>query len=179
MNERNEKWLDEQLKKTIDSGKVKFDGEQWKRKYSAEYQELVSRAGRRPNVRRFLWVRPLVRAAAVIAIVAFVILLTHRQSDKRVEQAAVTKPEQSVLRSPDKIGTATEDRSPAMMMSRLSLMLAYNRGGLNAVDEQCEKAFKMLGHKTNKVSINELLNENNGRKPVFDPEGHRRKRKNL
>jgi hypothetical protein len=90
MNERNEKWLDEQLKKTIDSGKVKFDSEQWKRKYSAEYQELVSRAERRPDVQRFSWARSLIRAAAVIAIVAFVILLTHRQSDKRVEPAVAT-----------------------------------------------------------------------------------------
>ncbi len=150
MNERNEKWLDEQLKKTIDSGKVKFDSEQWKQKYSAEYQELISRAARHPNVQRFLWVRPLVRVAAVIAIVAFVILLTHRQSDKRVEPTVVT---------------FVEDRSPAMMMSRLSLMLAYNRGGLDAVDEQSKKAFKLLGQKNTNVSIGELLNDKNGKQP--------------
>jgi hypothetical protein len=148
MNERNEKWLDEQLKKTIDSGKVKFDSEQWKRKYSAEYQELVSRARTRPNVRRFLWVRPLVRVAAVIAIVAFVILLTHRQPDKRVEPMV-----------------ANAVQSPAKMLSVLSLSLAYRQGGLDAVDEQSNKAFKMLGQKNTNVSIGELLNENNGQKP--------------
>jgi hypothetical protein len=150
MNERNEKWLDEQLKKTIDSGKVKFDSEQWKRKYSAEYQELVSRAERRPDVQRFSWARSLIRAAAVIAIVAFVILLTHRQSDKRVEPA---------------VATFVEDRSPAMMMSRLSLTLAYNRGGLDAVDEQCKKASELLGQKNTNVSIADLLNDKNGDKP--------------
>ena len=124
MNERNERWLDEQLKKTIDSGKVKFDSEQWKQKYSAEYQELISRAARRPNVQRFLWVRPLVRAAAVIAIVAFVILLTHRQSDKRIKSTV-----------------ANAVQSPTKMLSVLSLSLAYRQGGLDAVDEQCKKAF--------------------------------------
>jgi hypothetical protein len=149
MNGRNEKWLDEQLKKTIDSGKVEFDGEQWKRKYSAEYQELISRAGRRSNVRRFSWVRPLVRVAAVIAIVAFVILLTHRQSDKRVEPT---------------VAAFVEDRSPTKMLSALSLSLAYRQGGLDAVDEQCNKVFKMLGQKNTNVSIGELLNEN-GQKP--------------
>ena len=164
MNERNEKWLDEQLKKTIDSGKVKFDSEQWKQKYSAEYQKLISRARRRPDVQRFLWVRPLVRVAAVIAIVAFVILLTHRQSDKRVEPT---------------VAIFVEDRSPAMMMSRLSLTLAYNRGGLDAVDEQCKKAYKLLGQKNTNISIADLLNDTNGKKPVFDPEGHRRERKDL
>jgi hypothetical protein len=152
MNERNEKWLDEQLKKTIDSGKVEFDGEQWKRKYSAEYQELISRAAKRPNVQRFSWVRLLVRMAAVIAIVTFVVLLTHRQSDKRVEPTVAN-------------AVQLEDRSPAMMMSRLSLMLAYNRGGLDAVDEQCKKAYELLGQKNTNVSIGELLNENNGQKP--------------
>jgi hypothetical protein len=149
MNERYEKWLDEQLKKTVDSGKVNFDSEKWKQKYSAEYEALVSRARTRPNVRRFLWARQLVRIAAVIAVAAIVIFFTSRRPEKRIESAIIAKPPQS----------------PAMMLSRLSLMLAYNRGGLDAVDEQCERAFKLLGHKTNKVSINELLNENNGRKP--------------
>jgi hypothetical protein len=150
MNKRNEKWLDEQLKSVVDSGKVEFDSEQWKQKYSAEYQALVSRAEKRLNVQRFLWVRPLVRVAAIVAIVAFVILLTHHQSDKRVEPTAAT---------------FVEDRSPAKMMSVLSLSLAYRQGGLDAVDEQCKKAFELLGQKNTNISIGELLNENNGQKP--------------
>ena len=142
MNERNEKWLDEQLKKTIDSGKVEFDGEQWKRKYSAEYQELISRAARRPNIRRFSWVRPLVRVAAVIGIVAFVMFLVHQ-----IHAELIVRP------------IATEsDISPTKMLSVLSLSLAYRQGGLDAVDEQCNKAFKMLGQKNTNVSSGELLN---------------------
>jgi hypothetical protein len=148
MKERNEKWLDEQLKKTIDSGKVEFDSEQWKRKYSAEYQELISRARTRPGVQRFLWVRLLIRVAAVIAIAAFVILLTHRQTDKRVEPTV-----------------ANAVQSPTKMLSVLSLSLAYRQGGLDAVDEQCKKAFELLGQKNTNVSIGELLNESNGKKP--------------
>jgi hypothetical protein len=144
MNELNEKWLDEQLKKTVDSGKVEFDSEKWKRKYSAEYEALVSRAGKRPEERRFLWARQLVRIAAVIAVAAIVIFFAPRRSEKHVEQVIAAKPEQS----------------PAVMLSRLSLMRAYERGGLDAVDEQCEKAFELLGKKTAKVSIDELLNEN-------------------
>jgi hypothetical protein len=156
MNERYEKWLDEQLKKTIDFGKVEFDSEQWKQKYSAEYQALVARTGKRrtagnarPNVLRILWANPIAGVAAVIAVAALVIFFTSRRPDKRIEQAAVTNPEQS----------------PAVMLSRLSLTLAYNRGGMDAVDEQCSRAFKMLGSKTTSVSINELLNENNGKEP--------------
>jgi len=84
--------------------------------------------------------------------VAFVILLTHRQSDKRVEPTVANT-------------VQSEDRSPAMMMSRLSLMLAYNRGGLDAVDEQSKKAYELLGQKNTNVSIADLLNDKNGRKP--------------
>jgi anti-sigma-K factor RskA len=149
MNERNEKWLDEQLKKTVDSGKVEFDSEQWKQKYSAEYEALVSRARTRPNVQRFLWGHPLVRVAAVIAIVVIVILLLHNRPNRRVEPT---------------VATFAEDRSPAKMMSVLSLSLAYRQGGLDAVDEQCKKAFEMLGQKNTNVSIGELLN-GNGKKP--------------
>ena len=151
MNEQYDKWLDEQLKKTIDSGKVEFDSEHWKQKYSAEYQALVSRAGKRPNALRFLWIRPLVRVAAVIAIVAFVILLTHRRPGKHIAQPVVT--------------VANPVQSPAKMMSVLSLSLAYRQGGLDAVDEQCKKAFELLGQKNTNISIGELLNEKNGKKP--------------
>jgi hypothetical protein len=76
-----------------------------------------------------------------------VIFLSPRRPEKHVEPVIAAKPAQS----------------PAVMLSRLSLMLAYNRGGLDAVDEQCEKAFKLLGQKTAKVSINELLNDDNGK----------------
>ena len=150
MNERNEKWLDEQLKKAVDSGKVNFDSEKWKQKYSDEYQALVSRAGKRPNVLRFLWTRPLAKIAAVVAIAALVILLSHNRPNRRVEPT---------------VATSAEDRSPAKMLSVLSLSLAYRQGGLDAVDEQSKKAFELLGQKNTNVSIGELLNENNGKKP--------------
>jgi anti-sigma-K factor RskA len=150
MNEQNEKWLDEQLKKTIDSGKVNFDSEQWKQKYSAEYEELVSRAEKRPNVPRFLWVRSLVRVAAIVAVIALVLFLIPRLPSKRVEPM---------------VATFVEDRSPVKMLSVLSLSLAYRQGGLDAVDEQCKKASELLGQKNTTISIGELLNENNGQKP--------------
>jgi hypothetical protein len=150
MSERNEKWLDEQLKGVIDSGKVEFDGEQWKQKYSAEYQQLISRAARRPNVRRFWWVRPLVRIAAVIAIVAFVILRMYHRPENHIAQPVVA--------------AANTVQSPTKMLSVLSLSLAYRQGGLDAVDGQYKKAYELLGQKNMNVSIGELLNDKNGNK---------------
>jgi hypothetical protein len=44
MNERFEKWLDEQLERIIYSGKVEFNIGRWKQKFSDAYQTLVLRA---------------------------------------------------------------------------------------------------------------------------------------
>jgi hypothetical protein len=149
MNERSEKWLDEQLKKTVDSGKVEFDVEKWKQKYPAEYKAIVSRSGKQQKAPRILRARLLVRLAAVIAIAILVIFLTHRRNVERTVQPIVVKDEQS----------------PAEMMSVLSLSRAYRQGGLEAVDEQFKKAFELLGQKNTNVSIGALLNENNYQKP--------------
>jgi hypothetical protein len=53
-------------------------------------------------------------------------------------------------------------KSPAEMLTAMSLNLAWRRGGIDAMDEQSSKAFKMLGSKPTKASIQELLVELNG-----------------
>jgi hypothetical protein len=52
--------------------------------------------------------------------------------------------------------------SPAKMMSAISLTMAYRRGGIDAVDEQCEKAIRMLGPRPLRLTLGQLLSENNG-----------------
>ena len=71
MNDRkNEKWLDELIARTIDSGKPQFDSEKWKEKYHEEFKILLSRAepASQPKTR---WLR----VACITAIAASVILL--------------------------------------------------------------------------------------------------------
>jgi hypothetical protein len=53
-------------------------------------------------------------------------------------------------------------KSPAEMLSVMSLNMAYRRGGIEAVDEQSNRAFEMLGSQPARVSIDELLAESNG-----------------
>jgi hypothetical protein len=60
---------------------------------------------------------------------------------------------------PPTVGAA---KSPAEMFSVMSLNMAYRRGGIEAVDDQSNKAFEMLGSQPAKVSIRELLAESNG-----------------
>jgi hypothetical protein len=53
-------------------------------------------------------------------------------------------------------------KSPAEMLTAMSLNIAWRRGGIEAVDEQTSKAFEMLGSQSATVSIHELLAESNG-----------------
>ncbi|MHC4575584.1 MAG: hypothetical protein ACYS76_15935 [Planctomycetota bacterium] len=53
-------------------------------------------------------------------------------------------------------------KSPGEMMTAMSLKIAYRRGGLEAVEQQCERAFKMLparpSPKTSLKLLTELIN---------------------
>lgn len=53
-------------------------------------------------------------------------------------------------------------KSPAEMLSAMSLSMAYRRGGIEAVDDVSNKAFEMLGSKPDNVSVRDLLAESNG-----------------
>ena len=53
-------------------------------------------------------------------------------------------------------------KSPTKMMTAMSLTMAYRRGGIEAVDEQCEKAIRMLGPRPLRLTLGQLLAESNG-----------------
>ena len=53
-------------------------------------------------------------------------------------------------------------KSPTRMMTSMSLTMAYRRGGIDAVDEQCEKAIRLLGPRPLRLTLGQLLTENNG-----------------
>jgi hypothetical protein len=58
--------------------------------------------------------------------------------------------------------TVSVAKSPAEMLTAMSLNIAWRRGGIEAVDDQSNKAFRMLGTQPAKASIQELLLELNG-----------------
>jgi len=58
--------------------------------------------------------------------------------------------------------TVSVAKSPAEMLSAMSLNMAWRRGGIEAMDDQSQEAFKMLGSQPAKASIQELLFELNG-----------------
>lgn len=150
---KEDKLLDELLKKAVDSGKVEFDAEKWKQEHPSAWQAIVSRKvvatskewlPRVFRYRKLGWV-----AAAAVIIIGIAIAVVHQKPTKQVNVPSVV----------------SRVKTPAEMMSMLSLTMAYRRGGMEAVDEQCDKALKMLGSKATSISINELLNETNGKEP--------------
>lgn len=85
-------------------------------------------------------------AAAAVIIIAVGLFLVHRGPGEQVKPTEVAK----------------VAKSPAEMMTLASFTFAYRRGGIEAVEEMCDKAFKMAGPRPAKVSIQELLEEFNG-----------------
>lgn len=151
-DEKNEKWLDELISRVIDSGKPQFDAEKWKEKYAEEFQILKSRAGQtsRPH-RRNLW-RTIIKsritkfAAAAVIVVAVGVFIVQRVPDEQIKNHKM--PEVA--------------KSPAEMMTAMSLNIAYRKGGMEEVEKQCDKAFEMLGPRPGRITVREMLAELNG-----------------
>ncbi len=152
MNEqRNEKRIDELISRTINTEKPQFDAEKWKQKYPDEYQALLSRAAKgdslgQPKLLKVILKSPLTKiTAAAVTILAVSFLITH-QTPNEQEQHRI----------------AEVIKSPVEMMTAISLERAFRRGGIEALENQCEKALKLLGTRTDGLSSQELLSEFNG-----------------
>ena len=151
-DEKNEKWLDEQISRTIDTERPQFDAEKWKEKYAEELQILKSRAGQasRPH-RRNLW-RTIIKsritkfAAAAGIVLAVGLFVARRVPDKQIDNRTKTE----------------VAKTPAEMMTAMSLNIAYRKGGMEEVDRQCDKAFEMLGPRPGNVTVQEMLAALNG-----------------
>jgi len=84
-------------------------------------------------------------AAAAVIIVGVGLLMVYRNPP---------------IQQPPQMVSVT--KSPADMLTAMSLNMAWRRGGIEAVDNQSSEAFEMLGSQPAKASIQELLVELNG-----------------
>lgn len=152
MKKQEERWLDKLISRSINSGEPQFDAEKWKKKYPEEFQMLLSRTEKRasshqPNIWRIILKSPITKlAAAAVIIVAIGLFIAHLGPG---DQPGAPKVSQVA-------------KSPAEMMTAISLTMAYRRGGIEAVEEQCEKAFEMLGPRPGRITVQEILAELNG-----------------
>ena len=147
---KDENRLDEIISRTINSGKPQFDVEKWKQKYPEEFQMLWSMSKkdsrtRQPSIWQVVLQSPTTKLAAAAVIIAgfgLHAVLVHRRPGEQSVPIAM--------------------KSPTKMMTAMSLTMAYRRGGIEAVDEQCEKAIRMLGPRPLRLTLGQLLTENNG-----------------
>jgi len=58
----------------------------------------------------------------------------------------------------DTIRVAKAVESPAEIMTMKSLTIAYRRGGIEGIENQCEKALKILGPQPASLSLADLFN---------------------
>ncbi len=54
------------------------------------------------------------------------------------------------------------EKSPTKMTTAISLTMAYRRGGIDTLDEQSEKAIRMLGPRPLRLTIGQLFKDTNG-----------------
>jgi hypothetical protein len=149
--QENDKRLDELIFRTVNSDEPRFDAEQFRKKYPAEFQTLLSRATRsaRPKATGLSgnWPRiirsPFVRLAAAAVIIVAVVLFVPRPEPHRPPSEPV----------------AGASRSPVEMMTGLSLTTAYRRGGMEALERQLDETMRLLGPGQPAVSMRDLLED--------------------
>jgi hypothetical protein len=102
----------------------------------------------KPSVLRVIIRNRMMRFAAAAAVIVVVISLfiVHQGPG---EKAGTVR---------DSIST----KSPAELLTVASLNMAYRRGGIEAVEQQCEEAVEKLGPQPAKIMVKELLTKSNG-----------------
>ena len=154
MSERkDEKWLDDELRRVVNTTRPEFDDEAWKEKYAKEYETLLARkqlAGRRdtgkPHRLRLIVHRPIGRLAVAASIILVVGLFLVR-----------TEPP-----APKPVPPAIAHAAPARMVSMISLSTTFRRGGMEALDKQFDRALDELGPRPNGALMADLLSDIEG-----------------
>lgn len=144
-SQKDEKWLDEQIARMVNSTKVEFDPEQWKQKYAEEYRMLISNSmgaskADQPGIYSRFIKSPITKLAAAAVIIFAAVLFTVNSKKE---------PQIRISRS-DKVS------SPAKIISMISLNNAYRRGGIEAVESQLDKSAELLGPGSVDMDIREL-----------------------
>jgi hypothetical protein len=140
---KDEKWLDEELRRIINGSTPRFDAEAWKRKHAGEYETLLSRGrSSRPSARtlRLISGRRMGRLVAAALIVLAVGLLAPRRERPQPQEPV-----------PPLVSSA------GSMMSMMSLRTTYQQGGFDALDRQLQSTLDEFGPRSSGVSVQDLF----------------------
>jgi len=107
-------------------------------------------AGAQPNIWRIIIKSRITKltAAAAMIIIAICLCLTIHNPNRQIETPQISQ---------------TTD-SPAGLTTLASLNFAYRQGGMERVEQMCDKALKMAGQRPANISMQEFFEEiNNGK----------------
>jgi hypothetical protein len=146
MSERkDEKWLDTELQRAVNGTTPVFDAQAWKQKHRAEYEVLLSRKGSSKvsvagvnRARRWVWNGSFCRLAVAAGIIVAIGLFLQPVGDR-----------------PEGPGVQANE-PPVRMLSLMSLRMAYQRGGFEALDQQLQESLDTYGPRPLDVSRREL-----------------------
>ncbi len=111
-------------------------------------EELTKLKSTQPNILRTITKRRITKltVAAAFVIIAGIGLLVHFGPGEK----------------PDTTMVSETVKSPIEMMTAMSLERAFRRGGIEAVEDQCRKAFRPLGSRPKSLSFEQIIAEFNG-----------------
>ncbi len=140
------------IEKRIKNVNIVIDSESNKRAFSNILQAFEKSTAKdsaptdQPKIRRIIFRDPITKLAAAVTIVVISFFIAHQGPSEQADTTTVSK----------------VPKSPVEMTTAVSLERAFRRGGIEAVEKQCEKALKLLGPRTASLSSQELLSEFNG-----------------
>jgi hypothetical protein len=151
---KDERWLDEQLRRAVDGTTPVFDADAWKQRYAGEFQALLHR-GEQPDRSGTSRTLRLVSRSSMgkLAMAAVVIATAGILLVGRFEPG----PGRPSARPP-----SVELQSSARMVSMMSLAMAYRRGGEDALNQQLDAALNKLGPRPNGFSALLVLRDLEG-----------------
>ena len=100
-------------------------------------------ADQKPSTARIITLRRMIKLTAAAAVIIVSISFYVHQGPGEQNDTII-------------VAEATE--SPAEIMTMKSLKIAYRRGGIEGIENQCEKALKILGPQPASLSLGELFN---------------------
>jgi translation initiation factor 2B subunit (eIF-2B alpha/beta/delta family) len=101
-------------------------------------------ADHKPSTPRIITLSRMMKLTAAAAVIIVGISFFIAQQDPS-EQGITTKLLETI-------------ESPSQIMTMKSLKIAYRRGGIEGIENQCEKALKILGPQPASISLGDLFN---------------------
>jgi hypothetical protein len=107
----------------------------------------VKSASTEKNIEWIILNSPAVKIAFAALIILAIAFLTFNSS---------------TVEKDDTVNVTEITKSPAELLTVASLNMAYRRGGIKAIEKQCDEAVDKLGPRPEKITTNELLADFNG-----------------